>query len=423
MARASQSRREVLTLLRSLPGRAKRLRDQLLGALAGRRRRAAGRPPPARSRARAARRAPARAARLRASARRTTIPSPIAAPTLSRSSTMIRSAVRLPTPGTDWKKRASPAAIAPTTRARRARAQHREGELRPDRLHAEQGQEEVALGLLGEARPARARRRGRSGACAASPHRRSGRHRRASAWRPRAGSRRRRTSASRGRAPRSATSPRSIAIIRAACRPGRARAARGWRGRSPPRARRSRGRRPARAAQREQRGHHPRHLLLGRAPVAAHGALDLLRRVGEALDAALAGAQHRHATRLADRERGPHVGAEVQRLERHRGRRVRQQQLAQRLMQLAKTLLDARVRRLSARRRRPARPAARRDARRRRSRCSRAPGRFQARSSTAPDSPRPHRTPACGDHLARPRSAPEQPSARARAPTRPAGPR
>ena len=81
------------------------------------------------------------------------------------------------------------------------------------------------------------------------------------------------------------------------------------------------------SAQPEQRLHHPRDLLLGRAAVAADRALDLLGRVAEARHAALAGGQHHDPARLADRERGAHVLAEVQLLERHRVGLVLLQQL------------------------------------------------------------------------------------------------
>ena len=69
-------------------------------------------------------------------------------PTFSRSSTMIRSAVRLPMPGTAWKRAASPAASAADQLARRPAGEHRQRDLRPDRLHRQQHQEQVAL-LLG----------------------------------------------------------------------------------------------------------------------------------------------------------------------------------------------------------------------------------------------------------------------------------
>ena len=67
--------------------------------------------------------------------------------------------------------------------------------------------------------------------------------------------------------------------------------------------------------QRQQRRDHPRHLILRGAAVSTDRPLDLLGRVGKALHAVLAGAQHRHPARLADGERGPHVLPEVERLE------------------------------------------------------------------------------------------------------------
>ena len=59
----------------------------------------------------------------------------------------------------------------------------------------------------------------------------------------------------------------------------------------------------------------------------------------------LARAQHRDSARLADRERRPRVLTEVERLERHRLRRVLEQQRRQRLVQLAQPPLGARGRR------------------------------------------------------------------------------
>ena len=136
--------------------------------------------------------------------------------------------------------------------ARRAAAEHRQRDLRPDALHADQQQEQVALLLGGEAvetsassrtievgvqrdRPADrghvAQRLGRDGepvADAATP-----------------------VSTTTWSARRTATSPATRAII-AAPATARPRAARGWRGRSRRRARRRRGRawrrRSARAA-------------------------------------------------------------------------------------------------------------------------------------------------------------------------------
>ena len=74
-----------------------------------------------------------------------------AAPTFSRSSTTIRSAVRLPMPGAAWSR----AGVAGRDRAqqvaRRAAGEDGERHLRPDRLDADQQQEQVALLLGGEA--------------------------------------------------------------------------------------------------------------------------------------------------------------------------------------------------------------------------------------------------------------------------------
>ena len=61
---------------------------------------------------------------------------------------MMRSAVRLPIPGTACRRAASPAASAATQLARRPAGEHGERDLRSDGLHGEQHQEEVAL-LLG----------------------------------------------------------------------------------------------------------------------------------------------------------------------------------------------------------------------------------------------------------------------------------
>ena len=74
--------------------------------------------------------------------------------------------------------------------------------------------------------------------------------------------------------------------------------------------------------QREQRLHHPLHLLLAGPARSAHRALDLLGRVGEAGDAALPGGQHDHPAGLPDGERGARVRAEVEVLDGERGRRV-----------------------------------------------------------------------------------------------------
>ena len=84
---------------------------------------------------------------------------------------------------------------------------------------------------------------------------------------------------------------------------------------------------PRQLLEREQGLDHPLHLVLGGAAGAADGALDLLRRVGPARDAALAGRQQHDAARLPDRERRAHVGAEVELLDRDRLGPVLVQQL------------------------------------------------------------------------------------------------
>ena len=64
---------------------------------------------------------------------------------------MIRSAVRLPMPGTAWKRAASPAASAPSSSRGVPPERTASATFGPDRLHAEQQQEQVALLLGGEA--------------------------------------------------------------------------------------------------------------------------------------------------------------------------------------------------------------------------------------------------------------------------------
>ncbi len=82
-----------------------------------------------------------------------------------------------------------------------------------------------------------------------------------------------------------------------------------------------------RRAQAEQRLHHPADLVLARAPVAADGALDLLRGVGGAGQPDLSRYEHAHPARLPDRERALGVAAEVERLERDRLAAVTVEQL------------------------------------------------------------------------------------------------
>ena len=145
--------------------------DQLLGALAGGRRRAARRPRSGCSRDRAAPRAPATAGRRRAAHgdRRPRAASP---PTFSRSSTMIRSAVRLPTPGAACKR-----ARVAGGHGRQQLARRRRRRARPARPWARPTGRPAASGRARapprrRSRRAPARRRGRRGGCAASPRRR-----------------------------------------------------------------------------------------------------------------------------------------------------------------------------------------------------------------------------------------------------------
>ena len=207
-----------------------------------------------------------------------------AAPTFSRSSTTIRSAVRLPIPGTACRRAVSPGRDRGQQLARRAAGQHRERHLRPDGLDADQQQEEVALGLGGEAveqqrvvaddqvgverrrladRGRVAQRLGRHGqpvADAAAGRRRRGR---CAARRPRRSSR----AITRPRSP--CRRPRRAARAPLAWQMATASASAAWSGRGS-------------SVSAEQRLDHALDLLLVRAPRAADRALDLLGRVGEA---------------------------------------------------------------------------------------------------------------------------------------------
>ena len=64
---------------------------------------------------------------------------------------MIRSAVRLPIPGTAWKRFASPAAIARSSSRAGPAGERRDRDLRADAADRDQLAEEVALLLGGEA--------------------------------------------------------------------------------------------------------------------------------------------------------------------------------------------------------------------------------------------------------------------------------
>ena len=95
--------------------------------------------------------------------------------------------------------------------------------------------------------------------------------------------------------------------------------------------------------------------------MAADRALDLLGRVGARRDAALAGGEQHDAAGLADGERGPDVGAEVQLLDRDRVGVVRVEQLPDAGVDVGQPALERDARRgsaitpsSSARRREPA---------------------------------------------------------------------
>ena len=82
---------------------------------------------------------------------------------------MIRSAVRLPMPGTAWKRAASPAAMAFSSSRGRAAREHGQRHLGAHALHADQHQEQLALRLGREAEQLHARRRASPGARGAAP--------------------------------------------------------------------------------------------------------------------------------------------------------------------------------------------------------------------------------------------------------------
>ena len=72
---------------------------------------------------------------------------------------MMRSAVRLPMPGTAWKRAESPAAIAFRSSRGVPPDSTASATFGPTALHADQHQEQLALGLGGEAVEVHARRR------------------------------------------------------------------------------------------------------------------------------------------------------------------------------------------------------------------------------------------------------------------------
>ena len=236
----------------------------------------------------------------------------------------------------------------------------------------------------GRARPRRrsrraaARRRGRSGGCAASPACRRRACGAASRPRRRAGSRRRRRRRRRGRCaarrPRRQERDHAAAPVATAARSGAplawqmatASASAAWSGRGS-------------SVERQQRLDHPLDLALVRAARAADRALDLLRRVGEARQPALAGGEDDDAARLADRERRARVRAEVQVLDRERVGLVLVEQRAHARVDRGEPRAGSAPRRRSRSRRRRARRAARRGGPPRRSRCWRCRDRCRGR--------------------------------------------
>ena len=227
---------------------------------------------------------------------------------------MIRSAVRLPMPGTAVSRLTSPAASAAISSRGEPPQSTARAIFGPDRLHADQQQEEVALLLGGEAvegqrvladdqvREQRDRlARGRHLA------QRLGRDRQAVAD-ARGGLDDDVVGAADGDLAGDERDHRAAAITAASG---------AWLAWQTPTASASVGVVGQRVVgQAEHRADHARHLLLGRAAGAADRLLDLLRRVGRARHAALAGGEHHDAARLADREGAAGVGAEEQVLER-----------------------------------------------------------------------------------------------------------
>ena len=229
--------------------------------------------------------------------------------------------------------------------ARRAAAEHRERDLRPDRLHADQREEQVALLLGREAvqrervvahdqvavqgdRPADggnlAQRLGRHGQPVADPggldddvigapdrdraadecdHARARWSRISTSSSGSSGPivRLCATAAACGAPLRWQTAIASASAACSGCGDGR---------------------------QRQQRLDHPRDLVLVRAAGAADGVLDLLRRVGDDVEAPLAGGEHDDAACLADGERARDVLAEVDVLHREDRHEVLVEQLA-----------------------------------------------------------------------------------------------
>ena len=241
---------------------------------------------------------------------------------------MIRSAVRLPMPGHGLEARGVAGGDGGQQLARRAAGEHGERHLRADALDADQQQEQVALLLGGEAVELQrvvahdqvGVQRGRLARRAGTLAQRLGRDREPVADAAagdddvvgRGGPRPRRET--------SAITPRALASAACSGAPlawqiATASASAAWSG-------------CGSSASESSVCDHPLHLVLAGAAGAADRALDLLRRVGAARDAALAGGEQHDAARLADRERGARVGAEVEVLDRDRVGPVLVDQLA-----------------------------------------------------------------------------------------------
>ena len=187
--------------------------------------------------------------------------------------------------------------------ARRAAREHRQRHLRPDPLHPDQHQEQLALGLGGEAEQVHAvvaqHEVGEQARLARPP---PGRRRASRRTRP-GGSPRRPPRSPPRRPPRDhlAAHGRDHAGPLTPAPPS---AARRWRGRWPRRGRRRRGRARGGSGS-ESSVPTIRCTWSFSAPAAAaHRLLDRLRRVREAGHAGHAGRQQHHAARLADREGG-----------------------------------------------------------------------------------------------------------------------
>ena len=249
-------RRRACGCRRSPARRLQRVGDQVLGASRRARRRAAPRPP-GREKPSPTRPSRGEQPRVVAAARPRSGRPPGAAPTFSRSSTMIRSAVRLPMPGTAWRRAASPAATAASSSRGGPPERTASATFGPDGLHAD------AAAGRGRAPPRWRSRRAQRVVAHDEVRVQRGRLARGGDVAERLGGDGEAvadaaavtTTTWSGR--RTATSPRTSAIIRAwpaSVAWQRAPHGAGWRGRWRPRARRRRGRAAAARAARAASG-------------------------------------------------------------------------------------------------------------------------------------------------------------------------